>query len=48
MQIRVYAALREVLEGSKFDVPLPQPATVGAVLRELADRHPALGAQTVG
>ncbi len=43
MQIRVYAALREVLEGSRFDVPLPQPATMGAVLRELADRHPALG-----
>ena len=42
MQIRVYAALREVMGGARFDVLLAQPTTVGVVLAELADQHPAL------
>ena len=42
MQIKVFAALREVLGGARFDMPLPEPTTAGVVLAELAAEHPAL------
>lgn len=42
MQIKAYATLRDLLGGSRFDMPLPGPATVGDVLRELVARHPDL------
>jgi sulfur-carrier protein len=42
MRIRAYATLRDLLGTGKLDMPLSDPATVGQVLRRLADEHPAL------
>lgn len=46
MRIRAYATLRDLLGGGRLDMPLDAtlatPATVGQVLRRLADTHPAL------
>lgn len=42
MRIRAYATLRDLLGASKLDIAVDQPATVGHVLRRLADAHPAL------
>lgn len=45
MQIKAYATLRDLLGGARFIVTLPQPGTVGDVLRQLVAQHPALGAK---
>lgn len=43
MRIRVYATLRDLMDGAIHDMPVPRGATVGAVLDHLIERHPALG-----
>ncbi len=42
MQIRVYAALRDITGGARFEVSLPEPISVGAVLQAFAAQHPGL------
>ena len=43
MRIRAYATLQEVVGGSVLDRDLPGGATVGEILRILAEEHPGLG-----
>ncbi len=43
MRIRVYATLRDLMDGAIHDMPVSHDATVGSVLERLIERHPALG-----
>jgi len=43
MRIRVYATLRDLMDGAIHDMPVSPGATVGDVLERLIERHPALG-----
>lgn len=43
MRVRTYATLRDLLDFSALDLPLGGACTVGAVLRLLVERYPALG-----
>lgn len=45
MRIRVYATLRDLMDGAIHDMPVILGATVGSVLAQLVERHPALGAK---
>jgi molybdopterin synthase sulfur carrier subunit len=49
MHIRAYATLRDLLGGGKFDMPLDATsgasATVGQVMNQLVEAHPALAAK---
>ena len=44
MQIRFYATLRPIVGGRQIEVALDGDGTAGALLHQLSDRYPRLGA----
>ncbi len=43
VRIKVYATLRDLMDGAVHDMPAPEGATVGDIVQRLVELHPALG-----
>ena len=44
LTIALFGITRDIVGASTIELPAPAPATVGALLAELRQRYPALGA----